>query len=117
MKAYEIQEFGMDRLSAVEVDQPVPAADEVLVRLQSASLNYRDVMVVSGTYNPRMRLPAIPLSDAAGEGVEVGSGVSKWKTGDRICSCVIPGWVDGGPTAEKARTAIGAGGLTGVARE
>jgi len=117
MRAYEIEEFGIDRLAAVELDQPVPAADEVLVRLQAASLNYRDVMVVSGTYNPRMRLPAIPLSDAAGEVVEVGSSITKWRPGDRVASCVIPGWLSGGPTAESSKSAIGAGGAPGVARE
>jgi NADPH:quinone reductase-like Zn-dependent oxidoreductase len=89
----------------------------VVVRLHAASLNYRDVMVASGTYNPRMERPAVPLSDAAGEVVEIGPDVTKWKIGDRVCSCVIPGWIDGGPTAEASRTAIGAGGMTGVARE
>ena len=117
MKAYEIQEFGIDKLAHVELDTPSPADGEVVVKLHAASLNYRDVMVASGTYNPRMKLPAIPLSDAAGEIVEVGAGVTKWNVGMRVCSCVIPGWVSGGPTAEASKTAIGAGGLTGVARE
>jgi NADPH:quinone reductase-like Zn-dependent oxidoreductase len=117
IKAYEIQEFGIDKLARVAHDKPVAADGEVLVKLHAASLNYRDVMVVSGTYNPRMKLPAIPLSDAACEIVEVGAGVTKWKIGMRVCSCVIPGWISGRPTAEASKTAIGAGGLTGVARE
>ena len=117
MKAYELTEFGIDKLRQVEIDKPTPAEGEVLVKLHAASLNFRDVMVVSGTYNPRMKLPAIPLSDAAGQVVEIGSGVSKWNVGDRVCSTLIPGWISGGPTAESSKTAIGAGGLTGVARE
>jgi len=117
MRAYEIQEFGIDRLTEVELDRPTPAEDEVLVKLHAASLNYRDVMVVSGTYNPRMRLPTIPISDGSGEVVEVGSAVAKWSVGDRVTSCVIPGWLSGGPTAEGSKTAIGAGGAPGVARE
>jgi NADPH:quinone reductase-like Zn-dependent oxidoreductase len=117
MKAYEISEFGVDKLRQVERDRPTPEEGEVVVKLYAASLNFRDVMVVSGTYNPRMKLPAIPLSDAAGEIGEVGSGVTKWKVGDRVCSTLIPGWISGGPTAESSKTAIGAGGLTGVARE
>ncbi|MFL6374368.1 MAG: NAD(P)-dependent alcohol dehydrogenase [Pyrinomonadaceae bacterium] len=117
MKAFEITQFGIDELKLVEVDRPVAGDGEVLVKLYAASLNYRDVMVTSGTYNPRMKMPAIPLSDAAGEVVEVGSGVGKWNVGDRVCSCVIPGWISGGPTAETSKTAIGAGGMTGVARE
>ena len=89
----------------------------MLIKLHAVSLNYRDVMVVSGTYNPRMKLPAVPFSDAAGEIVEVGEGVTKWKVGDRVSPIVISGWIDGEPTAEKAKTAIGAGGLDGVLRE
>lgn len=117
MKAYEINEFGIDKLALVELDRPSYGEREVLVKLHAASLNYRDVMVTSGTYNPRMKLPAIPLSDASGEVVEIGSGVTKWQVGDHVCSCVIPGWTSGGPTAEASKTAIGAGGFTGVARE
>lgn len=117
MKGYEINEFGIDRLAQVDMERPTPSEGEVLVRLRAASLNYRDVMVVGGAYNPRMRLPAIPLSDAAGEVVEVGPSVAKWGVGDRVCSCVIPRWIGGGPTAETSKSAIGAGGATGVARE
>ena len=117
MKAYEIKEFGIDNLALVERDEPRPAADEVLVKFRAASLNYRDLMVVGGTYNPRMKLPAIPFSDGSGEVVAVGDAVKKWKVGDRVCSVVIPGWIDGEPTAGKAKTAIGAGKFDGVLRE
>ena len=117
MRAYEIQEFGIDKLALVERDTPEPGPYEVLVRMRAASLNYRDMMVVSGTYNPRMKLPAMPFSDGAGEVVAVGDAVSKWKIGDRVCSTVIPGWIDGEPSAEKSKTAIAAGGADGILRE
>ncbi|MEQ1922485.1 MAG: NAD(P)-dependent alcohol dehydrogenase [Pyrinomonadaceae bacterium] len=117
MKAYEIEQFGIDNLRIVDRETPRPAAGEVLVKLHAASLNYREVMVVSGTYNPRMKLPAIPFSDGAGEVSEIGEGVSKWNVGDRVCSTVISGWINGGPTAETAKTAIGAGGSDGVLSE
>ena len=117
MKAYEITGFGIDDLRIVERDMPTAGAGEVVVRLHAASLNFRDVMVVKGTYNPRMKLPAGPLSDAAGEVVEVGASVTKWKIGDRVCSTVISGWLDGGPTAEASKTAIGAGNYDGVLQE
>jgi NADPH:quinone reductase-like Zn-dependent oxidoreductase len=117
VKAYQIDQFGIENLLIVERDVPTPSANEVLVKLHAVSLNYRDVMVVSGTYNPRMKLPAVPFSDAAGELVEVGESVTKWKAGDRVCSAVIPGWIDGGLTAEKAKTAIGAGNFDGVLQE
>jgi NADPH:quinone reductase-like Zn-dependent oxidoreductase len=117
MRAYQIDEFGIDRLHMVEEDVPGPGEGEVLIRFRAASLNYRDVMVVSGAYNPRMKLPAVPFSDGAGEIVEVGRGVSKWKVGDRVCPIVVQKWIDGGPTLEKSRTAIGAGSYAGVLRE
>lgn len=117
MKAYQISHFGIDNLEQIEQETPAPDTGEVLVRIRTVSLNFRDVMVVSGTYNPRMKLPAIPFSDAAGEIVETGSGVTKWKVGDRVCSTVIPGWVDNGPTAAASKTAIGAGAASGVLRE
>lgn len=117
MKAFELQEFGIAGLRQVEMERPPAGPGQVMVKFHAASLNYRDVMVVDGTYNPRMRLPAIPLSDAAGEVVEVGTGVTKWKPGDRVCSTVIPAWIDGGPTAATARSAIGAGNAPGVLRE
>lgn len=117
MRTYELKEFGIDRLTLSERDIPKAAAGEVLVRFHAASLNYRDVMVAKGTYNPRMKLPAIPFSDGAGEVVEVGPGVSQWKAGDRVSPLVVQEWFDGGPTAESSKTAIGAGARDGVLRE
>lgn len=117
MKTFEITEFGIDKLIQVERDVPHHGDEEILVKLNAASLNFRDVMVVCGTYNPRMKLPAIPFSDGAGEVVEVGKNVTKWKVGDRVCSTVIPAWIDGGPTVETAKSAIGAGKFDGVLRE
>lgn len=118
MKAFEIREFGIDELALVEQEMPAVKPDEVLVRLRAASLNYRDVMVAAGTYNPRMKLPAVPLSDAAGEILEVGSEVTEWAIGDRVTPLMVQRWFDGGPTEETRRTAIGAGAhWQGVARE
>jgi NADPH:quinone reductase-like Zn-dependent oxidoreductase len=118
MKVFEIREFGFDKLTLVEREIPAVRPDEVLVRIGAASLNYRDVMVADGAYNPRMKLPAIPLSDGAGEIVEVGSEVSKWKAGDRVMPLMVQRWFDGESSEEKRRTAMGAGPFwNGVARE
>jgi NADPH:quinone reductase-like Zn-dependent oxidoreductase len=118
MKAYEVREFGIDKLALTDRETPRPAANEVLVRLHAASLNYRDVMVVNGTYNPRMKLPAVPFSDGAGEVVEVGPAVTKWKPGDRVMPIFAQRWYDGHTTEEKRRSSIGAGAQwDGVLRE
>ena len=118
MKAYEVQKFGIDDLALVDRDEHAPKAGEVLVKFHAASLNYRDIMVVTGTYNPKMKLPAVPLSDGAGEVVSVGDGVSKWKTGDRVMPIFAQHWFEGETSEEKRRTSLGAGAFwDGVLRE
>jgi len=118
MKAYEIKEFGVDKLGFAERDIPEPKANEVLIKFHAASLNYRDLMIVSGTYNPRMKFPAVPFSDGAGEITAVGEGVTKWKVGDRVMPIFVQHWFDGESTEEKRRTALGAGPQwDGVLRE
>ncbi|MGH9593163.1 MAG: zinc-dependent alcohol dehydrogenase family protein, partial [Bryobacteraceae bacterium] len=117
MKSYEVKRFGIENLRLVDVAVPQPAAGEVLVKFGAASLNYRDLLFIKGEYNPKARLPAIPLSDAAGEVASVGAEVTKWKTGDRVCPILMQGWLDGPLSPEKRRTALGAGDLPGVLRE
>ncbi|HJQ27165.1 MAG TPA: NAD(P)-dependent alcohol dehydrogenase [Blastocatellia bacterium] len=117
MKAYEVRQFGIDHLTLVEQDEPQPAAHEVVVRFRAASLNYRDVMFVKGIYNPRARLPAVPFSDGAGEVAAIGSSVTRWRVGDRVCPIFSQGWIEGEPSLQKNRSALGAGELPGVLRE
>ncbi len=118
MKAYEINDFGIDKLEITDREMPEPGPNDVLVRLRATSLNYRDVMVVTGTYNPRMKLPAIPFSDGAGEVVSVGSAVTKWQAGDRVMPIFAQRWFDGETDEEKRRTSLGAGSQwDGVLRE
>lgn len=118
MKAYEIEEFGIENLAISERAEPEPKAGEILVRFQAASINYRDLMVVSGTYNPKMKRPAVPLSDGAGEVVELGDGVTKWAIGDRVMPIFAQRWYDGDSSEEKRRTSLGAGAQwDGVLRE
>lgn len=118
MKAFEIHEFGIDRLKLVDQPEPVAEYFDVVVKFHAASLNFRDLMVVSGTYNPRMKMPAVPLSDGAGEVIEIGSGVTKWKIGDRVMPIFAQKWFDGDSSEEKRRTSLGAGAQwQGVLRE
>ncbi len=118
MKAYEVQQFGIENLALVERDEPQVESTDVLVRFRAASLNYRDLMVATGTYNPRMKLPAVPLSDGAGEVVSVGDAVTKWKLGDRVMPIFAQQWIDGDTSEEKRRTSLGAGAQwDGVLRE
>lgn len=108
MKAYVINEFGIQNLSLEERPDPQPAAGEVLIKFHAASVNFRDLMVVKGTYNPRMKLPAIPFSDGAGEIIAVGEGVTRWSVGDRVMPIFAQRWFDGPANDENRRTALGA---------
>lgn len=116
MKSYEIQEFGIENLALVERETPEPKENEVLVKFHAASLNYRDLMMVKGFYNPRLKMPLVPFSDGAGEVVEVGESVTKWKVGDRVCPIFMQGWLDGEVNFQKAKTALG-GDIDGCLRE
>ncbi len=118
MKAYEIQRPGIDNLAIVDNEIPEAKFGEVLIKFHAFCLNYRDLMVVEGKYNPKMKLPAVPFSDGAGEIVVVGDGVTKWKVGDRVTPIFMQGWGEGEPNAEKSKTALGGGGdWDGVLRE
>jgi NADPH:quinone reductase-like Zn-dependent oxidoreductase len=73
------------------------------------SLNYRDLMTVAGRYNPRLKLPQVPLSDGAGEIVAVGPEVETFTVGDRVTNTFFERWPSGKATDEQSRTALGAG--------
>ncbi len=109
MKAYEIQKFGLDGLVMVDRPMPEPNANQVLVKMHAWSLNYRDWMTATGRYNPRLKLPQIPLSDGVGEIVAIGSAVEGLRPGDRVANTFFERWPSGIPTDEQARTALGAG--------
>jgi NADPH:quinone reductase-like Zn-dependent oxidoreductase len=116
MRVWQISSFGVDSLEFVERPTPTPEAGEVLVRVRAISFNYRDLMVVKGIYNPKLKLPRIPVSDGAGEVVEVGEGVTTWKPGDRVAAIFMQNWLDGPPTAAKSRGALG-GDIDGMLAE
>jgi NADPH:quinone reductase-like Zn-dependent oxidoreductase len=116
MRGYQISKFGIDELSVGETERPVPAANQVLVRLHAASLNYRDLMMVEGSYNPKLRLPLVPFSDGAGEVVVIGTSVTRWKIGDRVCPIFMQGWIDAELDYQKSKTTLG-GDLDGCLRE
>jgi NADPH:quinone reductase-like Zn-dependent oxidoreductase len=86
MKAFEIQNFGLENLAIVDRPEVDPGAGQVAVRVRAVSLNYRDLLMARGQYNPKQKLPLVPLSDGAGEVVAVGAGVKSVKVGDRVSS-------------------------------
>ena len=59
-------------------------AGEVRLRIEAASLNFPDLLIVQGKYQMKPPLPFVPGSDCGGEIAAVGSGVTRFKPGDRI---------------------------------
>jgi NADPH:quinone reductase-like Zn-dependent oxidoreductase len=116
MKLWRIPSFGIDKLELVEAPEPKLSAGEVLVKVRAVSLNYRDLLVTLGHYNPKMSLPRIPVSDGAGEVVAVGEGVTQVKAGLRVAGIFMQNWLEGAPTAQKHHGALG-GDIDGMLAE
>ena len=99
--------FGLDHLALTPNEIPTPGPHEVLVSLTAASLNYRDLMVALGHYNPKMQLPRTLGSDAAGTVTAVGSDVTLFQPGDRVATLFFQDWLDGPIAATTGRSALG----------
>jgi NADPH:quinone reductase-like Zn-dependent oxidoreductase len=116
MHVWQISSFGIDSLEFTERPDPEPGPGQVVVRVHAISFNYRDLMMVKGIYNPRLRLPRIPCSDGAGEVVALGPGVSTWRAGDRVAGIFMQNWLDGPPAPQKVKGALG-GDIDGMLAE
>jgi len=117
MRAWQIEGgFGIDNLKLVERPEPEPGPGEVLLRMRAASLNYRDLMMVRGHYDPRQPLPLVPCSDGVGEVVAVGDGVERVAVGARVATCFTQTWIGGPPSRERLRATLG-GPLDGTLAE
>src|SRR5688572_29493667 len=96
MRAYELRGESIDTLVRVERPVPKPGPGQVLVRIHAASLNYRDLLIANGTYQ---RGPTaerlIPLSDGAGEVIELGPGAKRLRPGARVMGAFFEKWLDG----------------------
>ena len=116
MRAYEITKFGLDELKVAERPESRAGFGQIVVKVRAVSLNFRDLMVVKGQYNPKLKTPMVPCSDAAGEVIAVGEGVTRVKIGDRVCGIFMQGWLAGEVNEGVARTAMG-GAIDGVLAE
>ncbi|MCA9635862.1 MAG: NAD(P)-dependent alcohol dehydrogenase [Myxococcales bacterium] len=113
-RAYELQgSFGAQNLRPITRAVAAPGPGELLLRMRALSLNYRDLMMIGGAYNPRQPLPLVPLSDGVGEVVAVGPGVEGIAVGERVMPCFAEGWLEGPPERAKLATTLG-GPLPGV---
>jgi len=100
-------------LVASDSTVPEPGPDDVLVRIEAASLNYRDILV-GWTLAQGPRPTLTPLSDAAGMVEAVGAGVSRWRAGDKVIPSFFREWLDGRFRASYEGSARGGGMVDGV---
>ena len=99
MRQIQIQKpGGLENLKLENVDSPDLQSNEVLMKISASSLNYHDLMVALGLIPTEDK--RIPLSDGAGEIIEVGDEVTNWKVSDKVMSVCFPNWIDGPPKFE-----------------
>jgi len=115
MRAYQLPKGGAGMDALVEVDRadPKPAYRQILVKIKACSLNFRDLGIVRGSYRMPVRDNLIPLSDGAGEVIEIGAGVTRVKTGDRVAGNFFQRWAGGEPSADAHKSALG-GSIDGM---
>jgi NADPH:quinone reductase-like Zn-dependent oxidoreductase len=117
MRVWQINSTdGIDALECVERKSMDPGPGEVCIRVRACSVNYRDLATVQDPAARGLSLPLIPNSDAAGEVVAVGAGVTGFAEGDRVASCFFQDWEDGACSATAMASALG-GALDGVLAE
>lgn len=107
---------GIDALRLIDAEPGSPGPGQVLVRLRAASLNYRDLLVIAGKGIAPTPAGLVPLSDGAGEVIEVGADVTLWRVGDHVAGTFAPLWL-GGEIDAHSRTMMLGGALPGVLTE
>lgn len=104
-----------DDLATVDLPPPVVGPRDVLLRMRAVSLNQRDVLVALGRYGD-FPAPFVPASDGAGEVVETGAEVTRFRRGDLVLPSYVPDWLSGPPRVESGRRRLG-GPVDGVLAE
>jgi len=82
---------GPDVLKIQDVDQPVPQNNQVLINIKAAGVNRSDVVMRRSSFYGASDKPEIPGLEIAGIIESVGSEVTRWKVGDKVCTLVAGG--------------------------
>jgi hypothetical protein len=107
MRAYEIiPGTTVESIRLIERPAPVARAGQVVIDIRACSLNFRDVINISGPQDDSPKVTGvIPCSDGAGVVTAVGEGVTRLKVGDRVAGAFMPDWITGPMTPEVQATA------------
>src|SRR5215472_3850720 len=108
MKAILCTRYGTpDNLELADLADPKAGANEVVVKLHAAGLNFFDTLIIAGKYQFKPAPPFSPAAEFAGTVESLGTGVTSFKTGDRVLGYMTYG-------AARERVAIAVDKLTGV---
>lgn len=92
MKAIRVHELGgAEKLTLDEVEKPAPKADEVLIKVAAAGINYADTMMRSGNYLTQPELPLTLGYETAGTIEELGAEVTGLEKGQRVLATASSG--------------------------
>ena len=92
MKAIELSEYcGIDCLKIIDVEKPRPGANEILLKVRAAGINFAEMELTKGKYKIPKNPPFIMGFEASGVVAEVGSQVKNPQVGDKITAIVSSG--------------------------
>ena len=92
MRGVLCTEYGaQDKLSLVDLPDPVAGSGEVVLDMAAASLNFPDLLVIAGLYQFKPEPPFVPGAEGAGTVSEVGADVSHLKVGQRVMAVGVQG--------------------------
>ena len=109
MKTWQLQDFNLESLKTEEKSNPkIINKNDVLIKIKAASLNYRDLIMVSGGYGKMGGVPPfVPISDGAGIIEEIGTDVKRFKKGDKVILPFFKNWNYGSISDLTALSALG----------
>ena len=109
MKTWQLQDFNLESLKTEEKSNPkIINKNDVLIKIKAASLNYRDIIMISGGYGKMGGVPPfVPISDGAGIIEEIGTDVKKFKKGDKVILPFFKNWNSGNINDLTALSALG----------
>jgi len=91
MRAARIHELGSAEAVSIDVvETPSPGADELLVSVEAAAVNFPDTLMIAGRYQTKTPLPFVPGHECAGIVTAVGVDVTGFVPGDRVAA-LAPG--------------------------
>ncbi|KAI0145201.1 putative alcohol dehydrogenase [Xylariaceae sp. FL1272] len=99
---------GPSSLTLTKKSLPVLGDNQVLVKLQAASLNYRDIVIAHGEYPFGFKPGTIPGSDGSGTILAIGQHVTRFAPGDKVITTLLQSQISGPPTQASTSRQLGA---------